>query len=1193
MNERIKKKLLKLKNNPKQFFLDMKSLPDGVKKFIKHIGQRKVASGPYAPGLLKNLSLLNAFGSGFQRKCALSYLYAWTHPTADRVKRIVHLLHNYPSPSEQLIRQAQECLDALRLLEEDFFISSSGADEQFVLVIGQEKENVDLTCLAPKNVAVNNYSMIMTAISENPRATVIYKTFTNDSLKLSLSNIPETKACVKVVEDDLYPPEKIMRVYTWDSILGFEYLMFSVPVTIFGTPFYAGWGLTNDFGHLKKPTINVSKEELFISTFWLLSDMVCPVTKLPMSFKQGLTTVWMMKEPFFLEILTPNDSEQTIEALLGAYSNRVLRYSSERSPFESVILKDPGSLRQNLFGKILYNYVDKRDNRLEDLQEAVGGLSVSTMLVVFCFVFHYLCKYGRFDALQESLEFYGEYFERYQHLMNNDEILTYMDIYAAYFKMLYGRTVSHVPFFYLDDKPLNDSRKKVLRSHVTMLIQNFEYDRAESLVNDSRTVDVTLLSAVARQCNLMVQAEADSYKRQKLGAKMALKVLSSLSNIYPEHELLNRLFYWLLVEDIESVIANCQAIVADALEKNFQGKRLAVLNELVGFLITNRQLKLAQEINQMISCCKPQYLKNSIRILADRSELEEIDELLSQYSSLNLQDDPQVKLWYVQALRQREQFEEARTLLRTLPASTFKNYSLTQKYHVATFTADILDVIIEFDKYFGRVNQPVHPKGVVVFASSSTPLGMLCLALDAPILLELKKQGYAVISLSKGIITGQKTRKAPIDYCHGLVPMASDDGQVKLKWNIDISNKLIEAEGINFYQGFYERLSVESRRYHVDFEQPNLKKLFRQILLKSDCFVRAMMRIKTDLTDKGIPVYFVLSIDNLAPYSIVRDFCAKHGGPTLQLVYIRNGYDYYKDEESLFSNTITVANVTNHPRCRIPHLGVREKFAAWYEGHKKDPEVIAGIEQEIERNINKSVPENPLELMLYLKDEKLKGKRIICAFSRLLVDLVLPFDGGPAGHLDIVDWLHHTIEIAGKSRDTILLLKPHPCEVLPKIARRLQEFLTDVLPKTLPPNVIVLGHHHPTTQELAEVLDLGVLWSGTAGYELTILGTPVMLCSYWGEYDYLFEVLAPKNREQYEEFLLVGRFPAVSEEESQRAAAAMYYRRSNNVSLPLDYFSISSTNDFIGFQMPNNERFEAYLKNDDPMLEKAVRQFFE
>jgi len=54
---------------------------------------------------------------------------------------------------------------------------------------------------------------------------------------------------VKIVADDTHPAIWVARaiaVYVVTSQLGFEALLWSKPVHVYGMPFYAGWGLTND-----------------------------------------------------------------------------------------------------------------------------------------------------------------------------------------------------------------------------------------------------------------------------------------------------------------------------------------------------------------------------------------------------------------------------------------------------------------------------------------------------------------------------------------------------------------------------------------------------------------------------------------------------------------------------------------------------------------------------------------------------------------------------------------------------------------------------------------------------------------------------------------------------------------------------------------------------------------------------------
>lgn len=61
----------------------------------------------------------------------------------------------------------------------------------------------------------------------------------------ALSSIPR----VVVLGDDVHPVSLIERartVYTVTSQIGFEALLWGRPVRVFGMPFYAGWGLTED-----------------------------------------------------------------------------------------------------------------------------------------------------------------------------------------------------------------------------------------------------------------------------------------------------------------------------------------------------------------------------------------------------------------------------------------------------------------------------------------------------------------------------------------------------------------------------------------------------------------------------------------------------------------------------------------------------------------------------------------------------------------------------------------------------------------------------------------------------------------------------------------------------------------------------------------------------------------------------------
>jgi capsular polysaccharide export protein len=68
------------------------------------------------------------------------------------------------------------------------------------------------------------------------------------------------------------------------SLAGFEALLRGKSVTAHGTPFYAGWGLTNDLAPVpSRRTRGRSLDELVAATLLLYPRYVDPVTRLPCS----------------------------------------------------------------------------------------------------------------------------------------------------------------------------------------------------------------------------------------------------------------------------------------------------------------------------------------------------------------------------------------------------------------------------------------------------------------------------------------------------------------------------------------------------------------------------------------------------------------------------------------------------------------------------------------------------------------------------------------------------------------------------------------------------------------------------------------------------------------------------------------------------------------------------------------------
>jgi capsular polysaccharide export protein len=87
------------------------------------------------------------------------------------------------------------------------------------------------------------------------------------------------------------------EVHTLTSLTGFEALLRGRPVTTYGQPFYAGWGLTTDLGAPTGRTRRLSVEALAAATLILYPHYIDPVTLLPCGPEQLLERLAAPPEP--------------------------------------------------------------------------------------------------------------------------------------------------------------------------------------------------------------------------------------------------------------------------------------------------------------------------------------------------------------------------------------------------------------------------------------------------------------------------------------------------------------------------------------------------------------------------------------------------------------------------------------------------------------------------------------------------------------------------------------------------------------------------------------------------------------------------------------------------------------------------------------------------------------------------------
>lgn len=154
-------------------------------------------------------------------------------------------------------------------------------DVQRILVIDQTAG--DMSVLLGGASADTFATMLAAARAENPHATFYVKTHpevTSGRKGGYLTQLQDDERTV-VLRQAINPLsliERMDRVYVVTSTMGFEALLAGKPVSVFGLPWYAGWGATDDRQSCPRRRRVRSVDELFAAAYFHYTRYLNPVT---------------------------------------------------------------------------------------------------------------------------------------------------------------------------------------------------------------------------------------------------------------------------------------------------------------------------------------------------------------------------------------------------------------------------------------------------------------------------------------------------------------------------------------------------------------------------------------------------------------------------------------------------------------------------------------------------------------------------------------------------------------------------------------------------------------------------------------------------------------------------------------------------------------------------------------------------
>jgi capsular polysaccharide export protein len=152
---------------------------------------------------------------------------------------------------------------------------------QVILVPGQVERDASIRYGSAQ--IKTNLDLLKAVRAQNPDAYLVYKPHPDVQAGLRLAGRGEATAadhCDEVVLDVAMDRllDQVDAVHVLTSLAGFEALLRQRPVTTYGQPFYAGWGLTEDLYPVERRTRRLSLDELVAGTLILYPAYVSRVT---------------------------------------------------------------------------------------------------------------------------------------------------------------------------------------------------------------------------------------------------------------------------------------------------------------------------------------------------------------------------------------------------------------------------------------------------------------------------------------------------------------------------------------------------------------------------------------------------------------------------------------------------------------------------------------------------------------------------------------------------------------------------------------------------------------------------------------------------------------------------------------------------------------------------------------------------
>ncbi|MEX0501985.1 hypothetical protein AB3X55_00145 [Alphaproteobacteria bacterium LSUCC0719] len=322
---------------------------------------------------------------------------------------------------------------------------------------------------------------------------------------------------------------------------------------------------------------------------------------------------------------------------------------------------------------------------------------------------------------------------------------------------------------------------------------------------------------------------------------------------------------------------------------------------------------------------------------------------------------------------------------------------------------------------------------------------------------------------------------------------------LKNTWNVDWKGKLVECEGVNYYQGFYERISTYFRRYSISLKNPEEKALFDVEIKRADDFLTVLNSCIEFQQSSGLKAKFLLSNSHVSPYFVVKQKLVNEGIGVFLL-----GPTYSRFLDPSFSNsssTFKVSKYTGPSSKRAPFLVAHHELQSWKNRHKSKLQTYCdealGI---LKDRFQQEITDHEVFSKYHLWRSRFPDGLAIMCLGKVAVDLAHVQDGGSifGGYKDYIKGVE---AFAKKREDVFIFFRPHPHEINPEISLALIDTINSWIRRPTS-NVSIIDQQSASIGAVLRNVDVTFIYNGSAILEFNALGFPIIPFSYQARIDY-------------------------------------------------------------------------------------------